>query len=346
MSYSIGIEAINLRPTPRPAHTEYCSCEPLVRAVTGRDPRTDPGAWRAFHDAWEIDFLWHTNDGPVPWAQRGRTTDMGHAEFLEGGRDFREASVCPFKSAEDVYAFDAAEEYGLPDLDGLVEYYEQWHRRDQAANPGQVCPGGYYKTVFSGAIEAFGWEMLLTAAADRDRFARVLEGFGRLSRRHFEAWARTSAQVLICHDDMVWTSGPFIHPDFYRRAVFPLYKELWSIWKNAGKRVLYCSDGDFTVFLDDVAEAGADGFIFEPVVDFDRVVRDFGGTHVIVGSKVDARTLTFGTPDDIRRQVDATLEAAGGLPGFMFAVGNHIPSNVPVQNALAYFEHLRANGRR
>lgn len=30
----------------------------------------------------------------------------------------------------------------------------------------------------------------------------------------------------------------------------------------------------------------------------------------------------------------------------MLAVGNHIPSNVPIQNALAYFEHLRANGAR
>ena len=217
---------------------------------------------------------------------------------------------------------------------------------DQAANPRQVCPGGYYKTIVSGAIEAFGWEMLLTAAADRRRFARVLEGFYRLSRHHFEAWARTGTEVFICHDDMVWTAGPFIHPDFYRSAIFPHYKELWRVWKDAGKRVLYCSDGDFTMFLDDIAEAGADGFIFEPVVDFDRVVRDFGGTHVIVGSKVDARTLTFGTPDDIRREVDATLDVAGGLPGFMFAVGNHIPSNVPVENAQFYFDYLRDNWSR
>jgi uroporphyrinogen-III decarboxylase len=76
------------------------------------------------------------------------------------------------------------------------------------------------------------------------------------------------------------------------------------------------------------------------------VVRDFGGSRVIVGSKVDARTLTFGTPDDIRREVDATLDAAGDLPGFMFAVGNHIPSNVPVANALAYFDYMQANWSR
>jgi hypothetical protein len=346
MSYSLGMDALHLRATTRPAHTEYCDSEPLVRAVTGRDPRTDAGAWHAFHDAWDLDFLWRSNDGPVPWARRGRTTDMGHAEFMEGGSDYRLPTPSPFRSAEDVWAFDAVREYGLPDLDALASYYENCHRRDQAANPEQVCPGGYYKTVFSGAIEAFGWEMLLTAAADRRRFARVLDSIAALSRRHFEAWARTSAQVFICHDDMVWTSGPFVHPDFYRSSVFPHYRELWAILKRAGKRVLYCSDGDFGIFLDDLAEAGADGFIFEPMVDFDRVARDFGGTHVIVGSKVDVRTLTFGTPDAVRREVDSTLDAAGDLPGFIFAVGNHLPSNIPLQNCLAYMDHLRASWSR
>ncbi len=35
MSYQIGIDALNLRPTPRLAHTEYCDHAPLKRAVTG-----------------------------------------------------------------------------------------------------------------------------------------------------------------------------------------------------------------------------------------------------------------------------------------------------------------------
>ena len=314
-----------------------------MRAVTGRDPRTDPDAWADFNEAWDIDIVWRTNDGPVPWSERGRTTDMGHAEFMEGGTDYRLPRPSPFRNAEDVWAFDAVVEYGLPDFDELVAYYEEWHRRDQAGSANVVTPVGYYKTVVSGAIEAFGWDMLLTAAADRDRFARVLEGIGRLSRHHFEALARTSAPVFICHDDMVWSSGAFMHPDFYRSAVFPHYRELWGILKAAGKRVLFCSDGDFSEFLDDVAEAGADGFIFEPMMDFERVVRDFGGSHVIVSSKVDARTLTFGAPDDVRRQVDATLDAAGDLPGFIFAVGNHLPANIPLENAFAYIDRLRAS---
>jgi hypothetical protein len=135
VSYTIGMEAIRLQSPRRLAHTEYCSNYALVRAVTGKDPAKEPGAWREFHDAWEIDLLWVTNDGPVPWSQRGRVTDMGHAEFLEGGIDRRDHVYCPFRDVEEVLQFDAVEEYGLPDMQELVQYYEDFYRRGQAENP-------------------------------------------------------------------------------------------------------------------------------------------------------------------------------------------------------------------
>jgi len=61
---------------------------------------------------------------------------------------------------------------------------------------------------------------------------------------------------------------------------------------------------------------------------------------------VDCRTLTFGGPDDIRAEIDATLEIAARCPGLFIAVGNHIPGNVPVDNALFYFDYLRRHWLR
>ena len=145
---------------------------------------------------------------------------------------------------------------------------------------------------------------------------------------------------------MVWSQGAFLHPDFYRRAIFPRYAELWRPLREAGKKVLFCSDGNFIEFLDDVAAAGADGFIFEPMVPLEEVVRRYGRTHVVVGSKVDCRTMTFGTKEAVRAEIDSTLELACGCPGFIFAVGNHIPANVPVEIALFYFDYLRKHWTR
>ena len=339
MSYQIGMDTIHLQPTPRLAHTEYCSNDALKKAVA-------EASGRPFEDAWELDLSWSTNNGAVPWGERGRVTDMGHAEFLEGGTDRREPKACPFQTPEDVWAFDAVEEYGLPDFDELVAFFEDGYQRAQTSSPERIHTAGYYFTMISGAIEAFGWEMLLMAAADLTRFEKVLDSIFRLSLQNYKAWAQTSAPVFICHDDMVWTEGPFVDPAFYRSVIFPRFKALWDVLKGAGKKVLFCSDGNWTMFIDDIAAAGADGFIFEPMVSLDAVVEGYGKTHAIVGSKVDCRTLTFGTEDDIRREIDATLEVAFDCPGFMFAVGNHIPSNVPVANGLCYFDYLSKNWSR
>ncbi|MDQ1256489.1 MAG: hypothetical protein QG656_1085 [Candidatus Hydrogenedentes bacterium] len=338
MSYRIGIDTIHLRPTPRLGHTEYCSNDPLIREVTK--------GGQSFNDAWDFDLIWSVHDGPVPWGERGRVTDMGHAEFLEGGIDRRDPKASPFHSTEEVLAFDAVAEYGLPDAAELTAFYEKHYQDTQRANPNQVFTGGYYKTVVSGAIEAFGWDMLLPAAADQDGFERVLDSIYRLTMHHVQAWAKTSIEVFICHDDMVWTQGPFMHPDFYRRVLFPRYKALWKVLKQAGKKVLFCSDGDFSLFIDDIAEAGADGFIFEPMTDLRYVVQHYGKTHVIVSSQVDCRTLTFGTQDQIRAEVDATIALAHDCPGYFAAVGNHIPSNVPIENALFYMDYLRKHWNR
>ena len=183
-------------------------------------------------------------------------------------------------------------------------------------------------------------------ASDEDKFAKVLERFGDYTMHYVKAQAETPVEVFIQHDDMVWTEGPFMNPDFYRKAIFPIYKKLWDVLKKAGKKVLFCSDGTYDMFMDDIAACGADGFIFEPTNNLDYAVERFGKTHCIVGSKVDCRTMTFGQWKDVKMEIDDTLALAKKCPGFMFAVGNHIPANVSDEMCDLFINHLRANWKR
>ena len=138
MSRQIGLDTVFLRPTPRIAHTEYSL---NYHTSLFKD------SVRQLHDAWELDLLWCTNDGPIEWSQAGRCTDMGHAEYASGGEDRRAASLCPFSRPEEVYEFDPLQEYGLPSHRELVRFYEERYRRLSDSNPNQLITGGYYKTV-------------------------------------------------------------------------------------------------------------------------------------------------------------------------------------------------------
>jgi hypothetical protein len=347
MSYSIGHDALNLIARERLARVEYNGNWEIVRHITGMDPCKDHEATRLFNDWSKMDFCWVVNDGPVPWSKRGRVTDMGHASYVEDGSDQRAASSSPFLSSADVLEFDAVAEYGLYPADELIAFYEGAYQEERRKNPEQIVTGGYYNTIVSGAIEIFGWQRLLEAAGDdRDRFGdKVLGSIFEQTMHHARAWSQTSIEYYMCHDDMVWTSGMFIRPEFYRTYIFPRYKELWKMLHDAGKKVLYTADGLYDFFMDDIVDAGADGLVFEPVNDLEMIVNKYGQTHSLFGG-VDCRTLTFKSIPEIEDEVRQKAALALKCPGFFFGCGNHFPSNIPLENGLAYFGFLDKYGQR
>ncbi|MEN6645456.1 MAG: uroporphyrinogen decarboxylase family protein, partial [Armatimonadia bacterium] len=266
MSRQLALDAINLRPTPRYAHTEYSLAyhKDYVRSRTGLPEGHEQMV--KLYDMWGIDFNWGTNEGlNGDWASRGRATDMGHAVYAADGSDLRQPKVCPFKTVEEVWAFDPIAEYGLPDFAEQVAAYEKMVQDNRVAWPGQLTTGGYYKSTISGCIQAFGWDMFLLACTDRAKLEPLLDRFAAFTMHHMRAWAETSAEAIIQHDDFVWTEGAFMNPDIYRKVIIPNFAEMWKPLHAAGKKVLFISDGNYMEFAEDIAEAGADGFFFEPM---------------------------------------------------------------------------------
>ena len=345
MSRQIALDTIWLKPTSRLAHTEYSLDyhTGYIRSKTGLDP-SNPMAMRHFHELWGIDLLWFTHDGlHGNWEKHGRCTDMGHAKYAGNGSDMRNSTECPFTSVEEVWGFDPIDEYGLPDTVEQVATYERIVQHVQENNPEQLVTGGYYRTIISGAIQAFGWHMLLMAASNPLKMEKVFDSFFRYALFHMESWAKTSVEVVIQHDDIVWTSGAFMRPEIYREVIIPRYVELWKPLHAAGKKVLFCSDGNLQEFAEDIIQAGADGLIFEPCNDFCSMTERFGQSTVLVGSAVDCRDMTFGTWEQVRTSMDRTFEMAYKCKGLIFAVGNHIPANVPDGMMDKYIDYLQAN---
>ena len=344
MSRQLALDIVNLRPAARCGHTEYSLAyhERYVQKATGL-AADDPRALSSLYDQWDIDFLFHTSHGlHGDWETRGRATDMGHAVYAGDGHDRREPKACPFHSADEVWSFDAVREYGLPAMDDQVAAFEQAWQQARDENPGQLTTGGYYRTIVSGAIQAFGWEMLLVGAADIAKMEPVFDSFYRYTKHHMQALARTSAEVIIQHDDFVWASGPFMYPDIYRAVIIPRYADLWKVLHAAGKKVLFCSDGNYMEFVDDIRGAGADGFIFEPFHDFGAMAERFGDSMCLIGSDVDCRDMTFGRWDKTERGLQRTIELASKCRGLIVAVGNHLPANIPDDMLDRYIGRLKS----
>lgn len=344
MSYQDGWAAINLEMPPRVPRTEYSaeSHWDLIRAVTGIEVEVDSpdrvkaAASVAFMRAWDYDFFWSTLIGHGDLGEW--FTDMGHAEYAAGGVDRRDTVHCPFEEAEQVLSFDPWSALGHLDGRELSRRFQVHYDANRAAHGFGVNMTGVYITLISGFIGLFGWDMLLLAAGtDLSRFGALANRYAAWIQQYYNALADSDVPVVMVHDDMVWASGPIFHPSWYREFVFPNYSRLFAPLIDSGKRIMFTSDGDFTPFVDDLADTGIHGFVFEPLTDLRTIVERYGQTHVIVGN-ADTRVLLTGSRDQIRAEVERCMSLGRACPGFFMAVGNHIPANTPVESAIYYNE--------
>jgi uroporphyrinogen-III decarboxylase len=263
---------------------------------------------------------------------------MGHAEYAAGGSDYDSCVSCPFKTVEQVLSFEPIKQYGITPKKELIQFFNKKYDEKCKANPNGINTIGTYTTFISGAIDIFGWDMFLMAlGTDMDRCGQTMTRYSDYMMQYYEALAESKSPYILIHDDMVWTSGPFVHPDWYRKYVFPAFKRYIKPILNSGKKVLFCSDGDFSAFIDDIADCGFQGFIFEPMTDMEYIVRKYGKTHVIIGN-ADTRILLSGTKEEIYKETKRCMDLGRDCPGFFMAVGNHIPANTPVENAIYYNE--------
>src|SRR5581483_971646 len=74
--------------------------------------------------------------------------------------------------------------------------------------------------------------------------------------------------------------------------------------------------------------------------------KKYGDRITFWGGGVDTqKTLPFGTPDEVRRQVQERIRTFGQGGGFVFCAVHNIQALVPVENLLAMFETAREHGR-
>lgn len=170
------------------------------------------------------------------------------------------------------------------------------------------------------------------------RFEYVYEIFERQCEIALENLARIRdavedrvTAVFVTGTDFGTQSGPFISPASYRKLYQPFHRRVndW-IHQNTSWKTFIHSCGSVIALLGDFIDAGFD--ILNPVqcsaVGMDpRTLKDrFGDRITFWGGGVDTqRTLPFGTPEEIRREVKERIEIFGPRRRFHFQHGPQRP---------------------
>ncbi len=260
---------------------------------------------------------------------------------------------------------DNLEEFG-PMSDADLEHLRQvtervWTETDKALilNVGAQSLGNIARVPAPSLTHPRGIrdveEWYVSLSTRRDYIYKVFEGhtainLGNLEKIH-QAVGDRPMVVYLTGTDFGAQNGPFISPKTYRDLFFPFHKMVndWVHQHTSWKTFIH-SCGSVWALLDDFIAAGFD--ILNPVqtsaADMDprELKKKYGDRVTFWGGGVDTqKTLPFGTPDEVRRQVRERIKTFGPGGGFVFCAVHNIQALVPVENLLAMFETAREEGR-
>ena len=157
--------------------------------------------------------------------------------------------------------------------------------------------------------------------------------------------------VFITGTDFGMQNGPLISLKTYRDLFKPFHRRIndWVHEHTAWKTFIH-SCGSVMAFIEDFIEAGFD--ILNPVqcsaaeMNPKVLKARFGDRITFWGGGVDTqKTLPFGAPDNVRREVRERIKIFGPGGGFVFNTVHNIQALIPVENLLTMFETVLESGR-
>lgn len=169
----------------------------------------------------------------------------------------------------------------------------------------------------------------------------------------------TLAEILGDRVDAVFFTGTdfgtqndlFISPDAYRGLFKPYHKQVNDFFhQHTSWKTFIHSCGAVKRLIPEFIDAGFD--ILNPVqcsacgMDPRELKREFGKEITFWGGGVDTqKTMAFGTPAEVYREVRERIEIFGEGGGFVFDAVHNIQATTPTDNLVAMFQALKDSGR-
>lgn len=198
-------------------------------------------------------------------------------------------------------------------------------------------------------------EWYMSTVSRRDYVYRVFERQCEIALTNLERFYKVVGNrvsvFFVTGTDLGMQTGPFISPQSYRQLYKPFHKQLndW-IHQHTGWKTFAHTCGSVWALLPDLIDAGFD--ILNPVqcsakdMDPHQLKARFGDRITFWGGGVDTqRTLPFGTPDEVRREVAERIRIFGTGGGFVFNTIHNVQARVPVENLLVLYETVREEGQ-
>lgn len=198
--------------------------------------------------------------------------------------------------------------------------------------------------------DVLGHERLLRAMIKQPEW--VHDVFDTYTRVAIEMFELVEAEGMRCdgafvYGDMAYSTGPFMSPRHYREFLQPCHRRLFDAFHRRGMPVIFHSDGDIRLVLDDLLDAGVDAI--NPLeakagMDVRELAPRYGDRLAFVGN-IDVRVLATNDRERIRTELESKLAAAMPYRGYIYHSDHSVPPGVTLETYQWLLEEVRRLGR-
>ena len=146
-------------------------------------------------------------------------------------------------------------------------------------------------------------------------------------------------------DDYGCQDRLMMRPDDWRKFVSPHLGRILAAAKSYGLTTMLHTCGHVTEIIPDLIELGLD--ILHPIqpeaMDIFALKREFGRSITFCGGISTQRLLPFGTPQEIRTEVQGTISVMGKGGGYIAEPGITLQADIPTANLVALVETVRCS---
>ena len=240
-------------------------------------------------------------------------------------------------------------EYPLPDIEAEYRYspvaddIARYHERGLAVMAGMAC------TIFEVAWYLRSMELLLMDFVDNPDFAAAF--LDRITEKRIvqaQRYAALKPDVIMFGDDIASQRGMLMSVPMWRKWLKGRLSRVIAAAKqvNPDVFIFYHTDGDATAIVPDLIEIGVD--ILNPVqpecMDTFELKRKYGQQLSFWGTLGTQSTLPFGTPEDVRRDINARCDMVARGGGLLIAPTHMVEPEVPWENLVAFVDAVKHYG--
>lgn len=247
----------------------------------------------------------------------------------------------PLKNAESI---EELENYPIPEVDPakiepMRKDAEKIHAKEKYAIAD--CGG-----LFGGAWYLRGLENFMMDLYDDPSWCELLlDRVAEAMIKRVQATLSTGVDMIGFYDDLGTQNGPMLNPKMWTELVKPRWAKIFEAARKANPDVMIFmhSCGFVKDFIPEFIDIGLD--ILHPIqpeaMDVYEVAKEYQKDICFWGTMSMQKTMSFGTPADVEREVRERVERIGQNGHLILSPGNMFTPETPFENVDAYIEACR-----